>query len=117
MLMMFSQLTRVYYCQKTGVCILIKQCVGPSFRVHAHPHTQRHKDTKTQRHKDTNTQTRHFVPYRSSACVSQYAEEVLPGFYLNYTFHVGRCGSGGRAVVWQSEGCRFDPTLGVSKCP
>ena len=30
---------------------------------------------------------------------------------------VGRCGSGGRAVVWQSEGCRFDPTLGVSKCP
>ena len=28
-----------------------------------------------------------------------------------------RCGSGGRAVVWQSEGCRFDPTLGVSKCP
>ena len=23
----------------------------------------------------------------------------------------------GRAVVWQSEGCRFDPTLGVSKCP
>ena len=29
----------------------------------------------------------------------------------------GRCGSGGRAVVWQSEGCRFDPTLGVSKCP
>ena len=29
----------------------------------------------------------------------------------------GRCGSGGRAIVWQSEGCRFDPTLGVSKCP
>ena len=29
----------------------------------------------------------------------------------------GRCGSGGRAVVWQSEGCRFDSTLGVSKCP
>ena len=32
-------------------------------------------------------------------------------------------GSGGavaqevRAVVWQSEDCRFDPTLGVSKCP
>ena len=22
-----------------------------------------------------------------------------------------------RADVWQSEGCRFDPTLGVSKCP
>ena len=22
-----------------------------------------------------------------------------------------------RAVVWQSEGCQFDPTLGVSKCP
>ena len=22
-----------------------------------------------------------------------------------------------RAVVWQSEGCRFEPTLGVSKCP
>ena len=22
-----------------------------------------------------------------------------------------------RAVVWQLEGCRFDPTLGVSKCP
>ena len=22
-----------------------------------------------------------------------------------------------RAVVWQSEGCRFDATLGVSKCP
>ena len=22
-----------------------------------------------------------------------------------------------RAAVWQSEGCRFDPTLGVSKCP
>ena len=22
-----------------------------------------------------------------------------------------------RAVVWQSEGCRFDPTLGVSQCP
>ena len=22
-----------------------------------------------------------------------------------------------RAVVWQAEGCRFDPTLGVSKCP
>ena len=22
-----------------------------------------------------------------------------------------------RAVVWQSEGCWFDPTLGVSKCP
>ena len=22
-----------------------------------------------------------------------------------------------RAVVWQSEACRFDPTLGVSKCP
>ena len=22
-----------------------------------------------------------------------------------------------RAVVWQSEGCRFDPTLGVSKSP
>ena len=22
-----------------------------------------------------------------------------------------------RAVVWQSEGCRFDPSLGVSKCP
>ena len=21
------------------------------------------------------------------------------------------------AVVWQSEGCWFDPTLGVSKCP
>ena len=30
---------------------------------------------------------------------------------------MGRCGSGGRAVVWQSEGCRFDSTLGVSKCP
>ena len=30
---------------------------------------------------------------------------------------VGRCGSGGRAVVWQSEGCWFDSTLGVSKCP
>ena len=30
---------------------------------------------------------------------------------------MGRYGSGGRAVVWQSEGCRFDPTLGVSKCP
>ena len=24
---------------------------------------------------------------------------------------------GVRAVVWQSEGCRFDPTLGVLKCP
>ena len=23
-------------------------------------------------------------------------------------FLLGRCGSGGRAVVWQSEGCRFD---------
>ena len=23
----------------------------------------------------------------------------------------------GRAFVWQSEGCQFDPTLGVSKCP
>ena len=22
-----------------------------------------------------------------------------------------------RAVAWQSEACRFDPTLGVSKCP
>ena len=22
-----------------------------------------------------------------------------------------------RAVVWQSEGRRFDPTLGMSKCP
>ena len=22
-----------------------------------------------------------------------------------------------KAVVWQSEGCRFDPTLGVSNCP
>ena len=22
-----------------------------------------------------------------------------------------------RAVIWQSEGCRFDPTLGVSQCP
>ena len=22
-----------------------------------------------------------------------------------------------RAVVWQSEGCWFDPTLGMSKCP
>ena len=22
-----------------------------------------------------------------------------------------------RAVVWQSEGRRFDPTLGVSRCP
>ena len=22
-----------------------------------------------------------------------------------------------RAVVWQSEGYQFDPTLGVSKCP
>ena len=21
-----------------------------------------------------------------------------------------------RAVVWQSEGCRFDPSMGVSKC-
>ena len=29
----------------------------------------------------------------------------------------GRYGSGGRAVVWQSEGCRFDPTPGVSECP
>ena len=24
---------------------------------------------------------------------------------------------GVRAVVWQSEGCRFDPTLGMLKCP
>ena len=32
-------------------------------------------------------------------------------------FNVGRCGSGGRAVVWRSEGCRFDSTLGVSQCP
>ena len=22
-----------------------------------------------------------------------------------------------RSVVWQSEDCRFDPTLAVSKCP
>ena len=22
-----------------------------------------------------------------------------------------------RAVIWQSEGCRFDTSLGVSKCP
>ena len=22
-----------------------------------------------------------------------------------------------RAVIWQSEGCRFNPTLGMSKCP
>ena len=50
---------------------------------------------------------------------------ILPDPSINH-FHslvhlgpslVGRCGSGGRAVVWQSEGCRFDPTLGVSKCP
>ena len=34
-----------------------------------------------------------------------------------YGSGMGRYGSGGRAVVWQSEGCRFDPTLGVSKCP
>ena len=29
----------------------------------------------------------------------------------------GDMGQEVRAVVWQSEGCRFDPTLGVSKCP
>ena len=38
-------------------------------------------------------------------------------FSLYMLCYMGRCGSGGRAVVWQSEGCRFDPTLGVSKCP
>ena len=43
--------------------------------------------------------------------------DILMGKCKNITFKMGRYGSGGRAVVWQSEGCRFDPTLGVSKCP
>ena len=65
-------------------------------------------------------------------CSVYFTEHIIgisshPGWW-NYTFmnrntalpcgaSMGRCGSGGRAVVWQSEGCRFDPTLGVSKCP
>ena len=43
--------------------------------------------------------------------------QYIRGKSYNIILHLGRCGSGGRAVVWQSEGCRFDPTLGVSKCP
>ena len=31
--------------------------------------------------------------------------------------HGGDMGQEVRAVVWQSEGGRFDPTLGVSNCP
>ena len=29
----------------------------------------------------------------------------------------GNMAQGVRAVVWQSEGCRFDLTLAMSKCP
>ena len=32
-------------------------------------------------------------------------------------WHGGNMAQVVRAVFWQSEGCRFDPTLGVSKCP
>ena len=45
------------------------------------------------------------------------------GVGLMTQFYIGKHLNGGdvaqevRAVVWQSEGCRFDPTLGVSKCP
>ena len=31
--------------------------------------------------------------------------------------HGGEMAQEVRAVIWQSEGCRFDPTLGMSKCP
>ena len=44
-------------------------------------------------------------------------KEAVVGVFLDIEKAWGRCGSGGRAVFWQSEGCRFDPTLGVSKCP
>ena len=36
---------------------------------------------------------------------------------LMSSIKVGEMAREVRAVVWQSEGCRFDPTLGVSKCP
>ena len=38
-------------------------------------------------------------------------------FCFHIMFWGGDMAQEGRAVVWQSEGCRFDPTLGVSKCP
>ena len=52
---------------------------------------------------------------RQSRCIGLYNVGLC-----RESVHVqlnGRCCSGGRAVVWQSEGCRFDSTLGVSKCP
>ena len=46
--------------------------------------------------------------------------DVFHGIYIKLHWSLisaGGCGSGGRAVAWQSEGCRVDPILGVSKCP
>ena len=36
---------------------------------------------------------------------------------IHKIMHRGDVAQEVRAVVWQSEGCRFDPTLGVLKCP
>ena len=41
----------------------------------------------------------------------------LGKIFLQYLFKGGDMAQEVRAVVWQSEGCQFDPTLGVSKCP
>ena len=57
------------------------------------------------------------VRWRITAC-NPFIYLFLTTSVLQYFCRLlGRYGSGGRAVVWQSEGCRFDPTLGVSKCP
>ena len=45
-----------------------------------------------------------------SACLFVFLQELF--IYIG-----GDVAREVRAVAWQAEGCRFDPTLGVSKCP
>ena len=53
------------------------------------------------------------------SCIHQeWAKLQLQNSYNRYLqFPNGGDVAQVKAVVWQSEGCRFDPTLGVSKCP
>ena len=74
-------------------------------------HTQRRDDGKSKAF------TAHLIQQRDSAS-AQISAADAPGLAPEDRFHFdGDMAQEVRAVVWQSEGCRFDPTLGVSKCP
>ena len=66
--------------------------------------------------RDTKTKQRDYVGIQIFLATYRARFFILPHVPLHNTIW-GDMAQEVRAVVWQSEGCRFDPALGVSKCP